>query len=84
VSADEQETADRFRASLELPYPLVGDPRGAVLKAWGVRIPVIGLARRVTFVVDPDRRIRHRYENNRDADSHVPEACAVIAGRRQR
>jgi peroxiredoxin Q/BCP len=81
VSADDQATADRFRESLELPFPLVGDPRGDVLKAWGVRIPVVGLARRVTFVVGRDGRVSHRYESNLDAESHVGEACAFVARR---
>ncbi len=78
VSADDQPTADRFRDSLELPYPLVGDPRGEILQAWGVRIPLLGLARRVTFVVGRDGRIRHRYESNLAAESHVDEACAFV------
>jgi thioredoxin-dependent peroxiredoxin len=79
VSADDQATADRFRESLALPYPLVGDPDGAILKAWGVRIPVVGVARRVTFVVARNGRIGHRYESNLAADSHVGEACAFVA-----
>ncbi len=78
MSADDQPTADRFRHSLELPYPLVGDPRGEILAAWGVRIPLLGLARRVTFVVGRDRRIRHRYESNLAAESHVGEACSFV------
>ena len=81
VSGDDQETAERFRASLELPYALVGDPKGAILEDWGVRIPLVGLARRVTFLVGRDRRIRHRYESNLDAGSHVTEACALVRKR---
>jgi thioredoxin-dependent peroxiredoxin len=79
VSGDDQEVADRFRESLGLPYPLVGDPTGRILKAWGVRVPVVGLARRVSFVVSRDGRIAHRYENNLAAESHVGEACGFVA-----
>jgi peroxiredoxin Q/BCP len=84
VSADDQPTADRFRESLDLPYPLVGDPDGVILKAWGVRIPVVGVARRVTFVVGRDGRVQHRYESNLAAASHVGEACAFVARRRSK
>ncbi len=49
-----------------------------MLKAWGVRIPVVGLARRVTFVVGKDGLVRHRHESNLDAGSHVKEACAFV------
>ncbi len=79
VSADDQQTADRFRESLDLPFPLVGDK--AVVEAWGVRIPLLGVARRVTFVVGRDRRIAHRYESNLAAESHVGEACTFVRAR---
>lgn len=87
VSADDQRTADRFRESLALPYPLVGDPRGEILQVWGVRIPLLGVARRVSFVVGRDGRISHRYESNLAAESHVAEACSFVrqpAPRQQR
>jgi peroxiredoxin Q/BCP len=79
VSADDQQTADRFRESLALPYPLVGSP--AVVAAWGVRIPLLGMARRVTFVVGRDGRVAHRYESNLAPDSHVGDACAYVRPR---
>jgi peroxiredoxin len=79
VSRDEQKTAERFRASLELPYPLVGDPEARILKAWGVRIPMLGLSRRVTFVVGRDRRIESVHASAFDPESHVATACAFVA-----
>lgn len=82
VSGDDQPTADRFRESLDLPYPLVGDP--AVVKAWGVAIPLLGVARRVTFHVGRDGRITHRYESNLDAGSHAGQACAFVRPPRDR
>jgi peroxiredoxin len=78
VSKDPQETSDRFRESLELPYPMVGDPEGKVLLAYEVRWPLIGLARRVTYVIGPDRRIRDVIRGELDADHHVAEACALV------
>jgi peroxiredoxin len=59
----------------------VGDPHGEILKAWGVRIPLVGLARRVTFVVGRDGHVSHRYESNLAAESHVGAACAFVARR---
>ncbi len=82
MSADDQPTADRFRRSLDLPYPLVGDP--AVVKAWGVAIPLLGVARRVTFQVGRDGRVTHRYESNLGAGSHVGQACAFVGRGRGR
>ena len=82
MSKDDQATAERFRAALELPYPLVGDPEGEILRAYDVRIPVLGLAQRVTFVVGQDRRIEHVHASPFDAESHVATACEVVVHRR--
>ncbi len=81
VSADAQETADRFRESLDLPFPVVGDQSGDILRAYEVRWPLIGVARRGTYVVGRDRRIRWAYESQRKVDEHVAQACAVVGVR---
>jgi thioredoxin-dependent peroxiredoxin len=78
VSADSQETQDRFAKSLELPFPLVGDPEGKVREAYGVKWPLFGLARRATFVIGKDRRIRLVHRAERDVESHVTEACQLV------
>jgi peroxiredoxin Q/BCP len=78
VSKDPQETSDRFRDSLGLPYPMVGDPEGKILSGYEVRWPLIGLARRVTYVIGPAPRIREVIRGELDADRHVAEACALV------
>jgi peroxiredoxin Q/BCP len=84
VSADSQEEAERFKQSLDLPFPLVGDPKGKILDAFGVRIPIVGLARRATFVVGRDHKVAKAYESNLDAESHVVQACTFVAGRKKK
>ena len=78
VSADSQATQDRFAKSLELPFPLVGDPEGSVRAGYGVKWPLFGFARRVTFVIGKDKRIRLVHKAERDVESHVTEACQVV------
>jgi len=75
VSADSQQRNEDFRKSLELPYPLVGDPGGAILRAYKVRWPLVGLAQRVSYVVGRDRKIESAYHSELDADAHVARAC---------
>ena len=48
MSRDPQETNDRFRESLRLPFVLLGDPEEQVIRAYDVRWPIIGLTQRVT------------------------------------
>jgi thioredoxin-dependent peroxiredoxin len=78
VSRDTQDTSDRFRASLELPFPLVGDESGEVLKAYKVRWPVIGLARRVTYLVGRNHKVRLAFHSEFDVGAHVDETCAAL------
>jgi peroxiredoxin len=78
VSADSQETQDRFAKSLELPFPLVGDPGGQIRAGYGVKWPLFGLARRVTFVIGRDRKVRLVHRAERDVLSHVAQACEVV------
>ena len=78
VSADSQETQDRFAKSLELPFLLVGDPEGTVRGAYGVKWPLFGLARRVTFVIGKDKRVRLVHKAERDVESHVAQACQLV------
>ena len=78
VSADGQDKNDAFRKSLDLPFPLVGDPDGTILSAYKVRWPILGLAQRVTYVVGQDRKLLHAYRSELDAESHVAEACSIL------
>jgi peroxiredoxin Q/BCP len=79
VSRDVQETSDRFRESLDLPFPLVGDPEGAILRAYKVRWPILGLARRVTYLVGRDLRVRLAFHSELDIGAHVSRTCAALA-----
>lgn len=78
MSADSQETQDEFARSLELPFPLVGDPDGRIRDAYAVKWPLIGLARRVTFVIGKDRKVRLVHRAERDVESHVTQACSLV------
>ena len=80
MSGDTPETNERFRKSLDLPFPLVGDPNKTILKAYRVRWPLIGLAKRVTYVIGRDRKVLLAYRNERSMSSHAAQACAVVSG----
>lgn len=57
ASTDEVETNTKFAAEQEADFPLLSDPEGDVAKAYGVLIPVIGIARRVTIYIGEDGNI---------------------------
>jgi peroxiredoxin len=80
VSKDTPEVADEFCRSLDLPYTLVGDPKGEVIKAYGAAWPLLGLAKRVTYVVGRDRTVKMAFRSERDVVAHVAKAKEALAG----
>jgi peroxiredoxin Q/BCP len=78
VSTDPQEKVERFRRELDLPFPMVGDAAGAVVRAYRVRWPVVGWVRRVTYVVGTDRRVLVAYHSEMAVDEHAARACGVL------
>jgi peroxiredoxin Q/BCP len=79
VSADTPERAASFRQSLEVPYPMVGDPQGAILRSYKVRWPLLGLAQRVSYLIGRDRRIQSAYHSELNAKAHITHALEEAA-----
>jgi thioredoxin-dependent peroxiredoxin len=79
VSKDTPAVADEFCRSLDLPYTLVGDETGAVIKAYGAAWPLLGLAKRVTYVVGRDKKIKITFRSERDVAAHVAKAKEALA-----
>lgn len=55
---DKPEKNREFAESLGATFPILSDPRREVAKRYGVLIPVIRMAKRVTFVIGKDGVIR--------------------------
>ena len=79
VSGDAQERADRFRASLELPYPVVGDPHGTLGRVYRVTWPLIGRIQRVTYLIARNRTVRLGFHDELRFLAHAEQACAAVA-----
>jgi peroxiredoxin len=60
ISADDLETQGKFAESLKVPFPLVADPEGVAVKAYGVWNE--GRAKRVTFVIGGDGKVKAVFE----------------------
>jgi peroxiredoxin len=63
ISTDDGATQCRFAETIGTRFPLIADANGAIAASFGVRWPILGLARRVTFVVGTDRRIEAVFQH---------------------
>ena|SRR5437016_3167003 len=77
VSMDDLDTQKRFAQSLNLPFPLLADPKGEAAEAYGVK-KFPGYADRVTFVIDPEGTVL-KVVSGKDALDPSPslDACPV-------
>ena len=58
ISTDEIADLQNFHQKHKLRFDLLSDPDAKVTEAYDVKMPVIKLAKRWTFIVDPDLMIR--------------------------
>lgn len=78
VSTDDGETQCRFADSLKAPFPMLSDPNGQIAAAYDVRWPLIGLAKRVTYIVDPSRRIVAVFHHEVRVDQHQSDVLRFV------
>ena len=80
MSRDTQDKNDQFQKSLDLPFPLIGDPEGTIVKAYDVRWPIVGLAQRVTYAIGRNTKVLLAFHSELNMDAHASKACEAVAG----
>ena len=57
VSMDDAGTMTKFKASLGAPFTFVPDPEGKLVRLFDVKMPLLSMPRRYTFVIGEGRRV---------------------------
>ena len=80
VSLDDEESHKDFAEKYGLPFPLLADTEGSAADAYGVKARMFGMsvAKRQTFLIDPDGRIARHYEKV-DPDTHSAEVLKDLS-----
>jgi peroxiredoxin Q/BCP len=80
ISMDTVDKQARFADANSLDYPLLSDRDGAVAKTFGVKRPFdILKVRRVTFVLDEDRRVLGVISSELNTDAHADRALEILS-----
>ncbi|MCO6429373.1 MAG: peroxiredoxin [Deltaproteobacteria bacterium] len=58
VSSDKVDKLSSFHKNHALRFDLLSDPESEVISDYGAKMPVVGIAKRWTFIIDPDLKIR--------------------------
>ncbi len=80
VSTDDAATSRKFRDSLKAQYHFVGDDKASLVKQYDVKTFLLTLAKRVTFVIGPGRKVLAVQEGGDAVDpSGAVAACSLRA-----
>jgi peroxiredoxin Q/BCP len=79
VSLDDADSHKAFSEKHGLPFPLLADTEGSTATAYGVKSNIMGmtLAKRQTFLIDPQGNIAKHY-NKVNPESHSAEVLADL------
>ncbi len=79
VSLDDEDSHKEFSEKYGLPFPLLADTTGTTADAYGVKTKMMGMsiAKRQTFLIDPDGNIAKHYEKV-TPDTHSLEVLADL------
>jgi peroxiredoxin Q/BCP len=79
ISMDDAESHARFAEQHRLPFPLLSDPDKRIANAYGAR-QLLGLfAKRVTYVIDREKRVRGAFHHELSAQRHLDDVRRVVA-----
>jgi peroxiredoxin Q/BCP len=78
ISSDSVESHKAFATKHNLPFTLLADTDGSVRKAFGVGKTLGLIPGRVTYVLDPEGVVRHKFSSQFKPKSHIDEALEVI------
>ena len=77
VSADTTESHKAFAEKFHLPFSLLADPDRRIIEAYGVKMPLLGMARRVTILIDRQGIVRKVVRDVRTKD-HDQQVLALL------
>ncbi len=78
VSTDPHDAQCRFAEWAGVPFPLIADAEKLLSKLFGVLWPVVGVAKRVTFVADGEGIVRHIFHHELRVDQHVCDVRKAV------
>jgi len=78
VSTDDLATQCSFAQSLEAPFPMIPDADHAISRAYEVLWPLIGLARRITYVVSPAGIIEAVFHHELKVEEHRNDVLRFV------
>ncbi|HZP28217.1 MAG TPA: peroxiredoxin [Acidimicrobiia bacterium] len=81
ISADSVDRQRKFSEKHSFDFTLLSDPDRTVARQFGVKRPGPLFNKRVTFVIDTDRRVLDVIRSETNMETHADQALATLAKR---
>ncbi len=78
VSVDKDETQCSFSTANAVTFPMIGDHEGKLTRLYDVRWPMLGLAKRVTYVINIERKIDAVFHHEFQVMKHLDDVKAHL------
>ncbi|HEY5042142.1 MAG TPA: peroxiredoxin [Verrucomicrobiae bacterium] len=79
VSHDSVDSHKKFADEYKLNFTLIADPDGKIIDAYDVKMPMMAMAKRVSFLINLDGKIVH-VTDAMNPQTHFDEMKTAIAG----
>ncbi|HAS44641.1 MAG TPA: peroxiredoxin [Microscillaceae bacterium] len=80
VSRDDVATHNKFKAKHNLPFELLADVDGGVTKAYKATLPLVGMSKRITYLLDKDQKVAAVFEKLFGAKAHIQTMIEKVKG----
>jgi peroxiredoxin Q/BCP len=81
ISADTVDKQHQFSEKHDFDFPLVSDSNRSIARAFGVKRPGPLFNKRMTFVIDTDRKVLDVIGSETNMDKHADQALEVLKAR---
>ena len=81
ISADTVDKQHQFSEKHDFDFPLVSDRNRSIARAFGVKRPGPLFNKRMTFVIDTDRKVLDVIGSETNMDKHADQALEVLKAR---
>lgn len=78
VSVDSQETQCEFAKQEQVSFPMIADESKTLSKLYDTLWPIIRKNRRVTYIIDRDKRISACFSFELNAEKHIQETLDFL------
>lgn len=73
ISRDSVKSHLKFKEQHSLPFELLSDPTGQVCKAYDALVPLLGIPKRITYLLDKEHKVVASYQNMFAAQKHASQ-----------